>query len=123
MATKKRSLNALGGGNGSGLGIAAAADTTHPELLTEEAIKGFIARSIATVLVTTDRAGISDADLESLVEETMRLMAREFADSGGFAVTDPASSAVGRVARSYTEVGMLTFRKVLDHEIINCFFY
>ncbi len=100
MATKKRSLNALAG-IGSIASAAAAADggsQVSSELGTEEAIKVFIAKSIATVLVTTGRAAISDEDLESLVEETMRLMAGDYVP--GAETKDPAAM-VGRVARSY----------------------
>ena len=104
-ATKKRSLNALGGSGGGGSAIAEGSQlSAHRELGTEEAIKLFIAKSIATVLVTTDRAGITDDELESLVEETMRLMASDYTSSSGSSVAaTPSTTAVGRVARSYTE--------------------
>jgi hypothetical protein len=117
-ATKKRSLNAFGGGSSIAIPVAEGSQlSAHNELGTDEAIKTFIAKSIATVLVTTDRAAIADADLEALVEEVMRQMAIEYTSSGsGASAADSASCAVGRVARSYTEAVDLERQLVRQEE-------
>jgi len=116
MATKKRSVYALsgmGGGGDAGGGGSQISSSNGP-LGSEEAIKLFIAKSIATVLVTTDRAAITDAELEELVEETMRLMAGDA--EGSRSSSDPASVAVGRVARGYSQAVELERKLVRQQE-------